>query len=276
MSPIVSVVLPTFNRWPMLGEAIDSVLAQTFVDYELIVVDDGSTDDTTRQLSQYGSRLSVLWQTNRGVASARNLGVRHARGVYVAFLDSDDLWLPRKLAVQTAFMRENRTVQICQTEEIWIRNGIRVNPKAKHCKASGDIFCQSLALCMVSPSAVMLRRDFFEEMRGFDENYPVCEDYDLWLRIAVAHSVPLIRNPLVIKRGGHADQLSRSTWGMDRYRVSTLQRLLRARLTNDRRAAVLAILRQKIDILVAGARKRGKLSEIEGYEAILTEFSATL
>ena len=257
----------------MVGEAIESVFAQTLDDYELIVIDDGSTDETPRQLSRYGSRLSNIRQANRGVSAARNLGVRHACGTYVAFLDSDDLWLPGKLAIQTAFMEQNRTVQICQTDEIWIRNGVRVNPKVKHRKPSGDIFRPSLELCLVSPSAVMLRRSFFAEMGGFDENYPVCEDYDLWLRIAVAHPVPLINQTLVVKRGGHADQLSRSIWGMDRYRISTLQKLLRLGLDGDRRTAALAILRQKLHLLISGARKRGKTSEVENYEKILAEFA---
>jgi glycosyltransferase involved in cell wall biosynthesis len=257
----------------MVGEAIGSVLAQTVDDYELIVIDDGSSDETLRHLNRYGSRLKVIRQTNRGVSAARNLGVRHACGTYVAFLDSDDLWLPGKLSVQSAFMEQNRTAQICQTDEIWIRNGVRINPKVKHRKPSGDIFLPSLKLCLVSPSAVMLRRSFFTEMGGFDENYPVCEDYDLWLRIAVAHPVPLINQALVIKRGGHADQLSRSTWGMDRYRVFTLRKLLRSGLSGDRRMVALANLRQKLGVLISGAHKRGKAREIEDYQKILAEFA---
>jgi hypothetical protein len=263
--------MPTFNRWPLLGEAIESVFAQTFSDFELIVVDDGSTDRTGAELIRFGSRLRLLTQPNRGVSAARNLAVRHARGRYLAFLDSDDLWLPRKLALQTAFMEQNPSVLICQTEEIWIRNGVRVNPKAKHRKPSGDIFIPSLELCLVSPSTVMLTRELFEHVGGFDENFPVCEDYDLWLRIVVDHFVPLIDEPLVVKRGGHADQLSHSIWGMDRYRVVALQKLLRLGLGGARRLAALEVLRRKVAVLADGARKRGKLAEAQGYEAILTE-----
>jgi GT2 family glycosyltransferase len=272
VSPTVSVIIPTYNRWPWVGEAIESVLAQKFADYELIVVDDGSSDETSRQLSRFGSRIKVFGQTNRGVSAARNLGVRHARGRFLAFLDSDDLWLPSKLQIQTTFLADNPDIQICQTDEIWIRNGIRVNPKAKHRKPSGDIFLPSLELCLVSPSAVMLTRELFERAGGFDESFPVCEDYDLWLRIAVDHPVPLIGTALVIKRGGHADQLSRSMWGMDRYRVLALQKLLRAGLDGGRRAAVLEVLRRKVGVLASGARKRGKASEAEAYEEILTGF----
>ena len=273
MSPTVSVIIPTFNRWPLVGDAIDSVLAQSYGDFEVIVVDDGSTDDTVKQLSRFGSRLRVLRQPNRGVSAARNLAARHARGNYLAFLDSDDLWLTEKLAIQTAFMEQNPAVRICQTEEIWIRNGVRVNPKAKHRKPSGNIFIPSLELCLVSPSAVMLTRKLFERVGGFDESLPVCEDYDLWLRIAVDQPFSLIDAALVIKRGGHADQLSRFNWGMDRYRVSALQKLLRSGLDGTRRAAAIEVLRRKVGVLAAGARKRGKVSEAAAYEDSLSEFT---
>jgi len=273
VSPTVSVIIPTFNRWPLVGDAIDSVLAQNYGDFEVIVVDDGSTDGTVQQLSRFGSRPRVLQQPNRGVSAARNLAARHARGSYLAFLDSDDLWLPEKLALQTAFMEQNPAVQICQTEEVWIRNGVRVNPKTKHRKPSGDIFISSLELCLVSPSAVMLTRALFEQVGGFDENLPVCEDYDLWLRISVDRPVPLIDDALVIKRGGHADQLSHSMWGMDRYRVSALQKLLCSGLDGTRRAAAIEVLRRKVGVLASGARKRGKTSAAAAYEDSLAEFT---
>ncbi|HWH79223.1 MAG TPA: glycosyltransferase family A protein, partial [Candidatus Binatus sp.] len=251
MTPAVSVIIPTYNRWPMVGAAVDSVLAQSYSDFELIVIDDGSTDGTAEKLACYGSRLRVFRQANRGVSAARNFAVSRACGRYLAFLDSDDLWQPRKLEIQTQFMDRNPEVQICQTEEIWIRHGIRVNPKNRHRKPSGDIFLPSLDLCLVSPSAVMLTRELFQKTGGFDENLRVCEDYDLWLRIALEHSVPLIVEPLVIKHGGHADQLSRSVWAMDRYRVLALQKLLRAELSGIRRDAVLAVLARKVALLAA-------------------------
>ena len=200
MSPIVSVVIPTFNRWPLVGEAVESVLAQSYANFELIVVDDGSTDETQEELAKLGSRLRLFAKAGKGVAAARNFGVSRALGSFIAFLDSDDLWRPKKLEVQTAFMKRHPEIQICQSEEIWIRNGIRVNPKAKHQKFSGDIFFRSLDLCLVSPSAVMMTKTLFEQVGGFDESFPVCEDYELWLRIAVEHAVALISEPLVVKR----------------------------------------------------------------------------
>ena len=271
MSPTVSVIIPTYNRWPMVGEAIESVLAQSYRSWELIVVDDGSTDDTSERLALYGSKIKYISRQRSGVAAARNHGIASATGQYVAFLDSDDLWMPRKLEVQTAFMEQHPNVQICQTEEIWIRRGVRVNPKAKHAKPSGDIFRSSLDLCLVSPSAVMMSTPLFTESGGFDESFPVCEDYDLWLRISVHCSVPLIPVSLVVKRGGHSDQLSHSTWGMDRYRVLSLRKLLATGLRGPKREWAIGALKRKISVLCQGARKRGKEYEATAYESILSE-----
>lgn len=272
MSPVVSVIIPTFNRWPLVGEAVESVFAQSYSDFELIVVDDGSTDETQQELAKFRSRLRLFVKARGGVAAARNFGVSRAAGRYVAFLDSDDLWRAKKLEMQTAFMEKDPAVQICQTEEIWLRHGVRVNPRSRHQKPSGDIFIASLQLCLVSPSAVMMTKELFWRFGGFDERFPVCEDYDLWLRIAVEHRVPLIASPLTIKRGGHADQLSRSTWAIDRYRVAALQKLLRSNLQGTRRARALAVLRSKVAILAQGARKRGKEQEANEYEAMTAEF----
>ncbi|MCZ6626138.1 MAG: glycosyltransferase [Deltaproteobacteria bacterium] len=272
MMPFVSVIIPTYNRWSMVCDAIESVLSQSYQGFELIVVDDGSEDGTVEKLSRYGSRLSVLSQLKRGVAAARNLGVRRSCGKYLAFLDSDDLWQPRKLETQVAFMETHPEVQICQTEEIWIRHGVRVNPKKRHRKSSGDIFCASLDLCLVSPSAVMMTKELFERLGGFDEAFAVCEDYDLWLRVAVDTSVSLIPEPLVLKRGGHEDQLSRSTWGLDRFRILALRNLLHSGLRGERRSWVVEALAKKVAILAQGARKRGKENKALIYESFLAEF----
>ena len=273
---LVSVIIPTFNRWPMLGEAVDSVLAQTVSGYELIVVDDGSTDETPLRLRDYGVRLTVLTQTRRGVAAARNLGASHASGRYLAFLDSDDLWHPRKLQRQLDFMDQNPNVQICQTDEIWIRNGVRVNPRRKHRKPSGDIFRPSLELCLVSPSAVMMRRELFDRVGGFDESFPVCEDYDLWLRISKDTGVPLIPEALVTRRGGHADQLSRSTWGFDRFRVQAIGSLIEAGLDAEKSGWALEAMAKKVTILARGFRKRGNESMAREYEDRLRRARASV
>ena len=190
---MVSAIIPTYNRWPLVREALDSVLAQSYRSFELIVVDDGSTDGSADRLRQVEGCIRLIVQANRGVSAARNRGVEVARGKYLAFLDSDDLWLPEKLAAQVQFLELHSNFQICQTEEIWLRRGVRVNPKKIHRKPSGDIFLPSLDLCLVSPSAVMMTRELLVALGGFDESLPVCEDYDLWLRVAVERAVPLLQ-----------------------------------------------------------------------------------
>jgi glycosyltransferase involved in cell wall biosynthesis len=270
--PAVSVIIPTFNRWPLVREAVASVLAQSYRNFEVIVVDDGSSDGTVEKLSARRDHLKIIRQPRTGVSAARNAGARAACGHYLAFLDSDDLWLPDKLAIQIAFMRAHPELAICQTEEIWIRRDVRVNPKKKHQKPAGDIFRASLDLCLVSPSAVMLTKQLFDRLGGFDESLPVCEDYDLWLRIALEHPVGLVAQPLIVKRGGRADQLSRSVWGMDRYRVAALQKLLRGGLDGAKRNWALAVLQRKVAVLSRGARKRGREAEARAYEAMPAEF----
>ncbi|MGD9333164.1 MAG: glycosyltransferase [Desulfobacterales bacterium] len=269
----VSVIIPTYNRAWCLSEAIDSVLAQTFQDMELIVVDDGSTDDTDTILAGYGGQARLLRQTNQGVSAARNHGMRYARGDLLAFLDSDDLWHPDKLLRQAAFFDTHPEAMICQNEEIWMRRGVRVNPKRRHRKPSGWIFEASLALCLVSPSAVMMRRGLLEDMGGFDESLPACEDYDLWLRVSLRYPIHLLEEPLVIKRGGHADQLSAAA-GLDRFRIQSLDKILGSEpLTVDQARSAAAMLREKCRIYAAGCRKRGKHEEAHLYENLARKYA---
>jgi len=271
-APQVAVILPTYNRAWCLAEAVESVLAQRFGDFELIVVDDGSTDDTPAVLSRYEGRVRTIRQENRGVSAARNRGIAASRSPLVAFLDSDDLWLPGKLARQVAFFDEHPEAAICQTGEIWVRNGRRVNPGLRHRKPSGWIFEPSLELCLVSPSAVMARRGLFAEVGLFDETLPACEDYDLWLRVSLRHPVFLLPEPGVVKRGGHADQLSRG-WGLDRHRVRAIEKILRTeRLTPGQRAAAVRVLQRKCRIYAEGCRKRGRPEEAEAYERLARRF----
>ncbi len=263
----VSVIIPSYNRAWTLKEAVESVLSQDVGDFELIVVDDGSTDDTPSLLRSYPQAL-VVAQKRRGVSAARNAGIRHASGQYIAFLDSDDLWLPEKLSTQMAFMKRHPEALICQTEEIWIRDGVRVNPKARHKKPSGMIFERSVELCLVSPSAVMMARRLLDDVGMFDETMPACEDYDLWLRISCRFPVHLISSPLVIKRGGHEDQLSRAP-GLDRFRIYALQKILEnppgGGLTRKQRKAAIHALSKKCAIYAEGCVKRGRQKEAAKY-----------
>ena len=268
MSPEVSVIIPTYNRASMVVEAVESVLAQDMTDFELIVIDDGSTDETAERLSAYGSRLKYYQQENAGVSAARNRGITFSTAPLIAFLDSDDLWLPPKLQVQHTYMTENPGIHICQTEEIWWRNGRRVNPKKHHQKPSGDIFRRSLELCLVSPSAAIIRRELFEQVGYFDEELPMAEDYDLWLRVAVDHPVMLLPEPLVIKRGGHSDQLS-ARKGIDRYRIEALEKLLSSsRLSQEQYHWTWKSLQRKCQIYGEGCVKRGRGEEGKAYLAL--------
>ena len=268
----MSVIIPTYNRSSCLGRAIDSVLDQTFTGFELMVVDDGSTDKTAELLETYGNRLKVIRQSNRGVSAARNAGILASRGELIALLDSDDSWLPRKLEQQVAFFRSRPEALIGQTQEIWIRNGRRINPKKRHQKFSGMIFEKSLPLCLVSPSAVMIRRSLLEEVGLFDETLPACEDYDLWLRITWKYPVHLIETPLIVKRGGHADQLSAMP-ELDKYRIAAIVKILkRGCLSPGQQAAALATLKEKCRIYALGCDKRGKTEEAGYYRRLPEEF----
>jgi len=272
IKPQVSVIIPTYNRGWIIHEAIDSVLAQDYTEFELIVVDDGSSDHTSDVLDSYRNVIKVLSQQNKGVSAARNRGIAKASGKFIAFLDSDDLWLPQKLSRQVEFFNTTPDALICQTEEVWIRNGLRANPKKRHKKPSGMIFEPSLALCLVSPSAVMIRRSLLEIVGNFDETLPACEDYDLWLRISCRFPVYRIDAPLIIKRGGHEDQLSAS-FGLDRFRIKAIKKVIESGyLSKGQYAAAAKTLKEKCNIYAAGCRKRGREEEALYYTSLSERF----
>ncbi|MEE8398324.1 MAG: glycosyltransferase [Desulfobacterales bacterium] len=268
-NPAVSVIIPTYNRGWILKEAIDSVLAQEGVDLELIVVDDGSTDDTADILDSYGDQIRVIGRpANDGVSAARNQGVAASTGALIAFLDSDDWWLKGKLSIQADFFHTHPDALICQTDELWVRNGVRVNPKKYHKKPSGMIFELSLSRCLVSPSAVMMRRSLFDTVGGFDERFRICEDYDLWLRISCEHPIYLIDTPLIVKRGGHPDQISKDV-GLDKLRIRSITQMMESKvLSPDQYAAAVRILKEKCRIYASGCRKRGRQDEARHYEEL--------
>ena len=272
IKPQVSVIIPTYNRGWIIKEAIDSVLAQDYTEFELIVVDDGSTDHTSDVLDSYGDVIKVFSQKNKGVSAARNRGIEEASGTFIAFLDSDDLWLSQKLSVQIEFFNQTPDALICQTEEVWIRNGLRVNPKKRHQKPSGIIFKPSLELCLVSPSAVMIRRSLFDWVGEFDETLPACEDYDLWLRISCRFPVHLIDTPLIVKRGGHDDQLSKGA-GLDKFRIKAIEKIIKSGLlSDDQHREAVKSLKKKCDIYAAGCRKRGRKAETEYYISLSNKY----
>ncbi len=266
----VSVIVPVYNRQQTLQRAVDSVFNQTHPAEEIIVVDDGSNDGTKEILKSYQDNItSINLPQNSGVSRARNEGVKHAKTDFIAFLDSDDYWEKDKLKNQLEYIHRNPFYEIIQSEEIWIRNGKRVNPCKHHKKPEGWIWEESLERCLISPSSVLMKKTLLERYAYFNENLPASEDYDLWLKITRHHPAGLEPSFSVIKHGGHEDQLSRKHPAMDKFRVRTLIHLLEKESSLSFREKIIAVLTRKLEILIQGYEKRKKWKEAEMYRHIL-------
>ena len=263
----ISVIIPTYNRKHTLQRAIDSVLAQTFKPFEIIIVDDGSKDGTKEWLLQNYPSVQYIHQPNNGVSSARNKGIQISQGSWIALLDSDDEWMPEKLEYQSRFLEMNRDSSFCHTNEIWIRNGVRVNQMKKHKKYGGDIFKHCLDICRISPSSSIIKKDVFEEVGAFDESLTVCEDYDLWLRVTAKFNILFLDEPLIKKYGGHLDQLSRVPEGIEQYRIRSLEKILSmGLLTKTQFRSAKDMLIHKLNIYAKGLKKRDKYEELTSTE----------
>lgn len=270
----LSVIIPSFNRDAVVGRAIESVLAQKVanVEIEIIVIDDGSSDQTQQLIAEHFPQVTYEYQSNKGVSAARNLGIEFATHEWIALLDSDDEWLPNKIHQQAELLTQTGLL-VCHTEEIWIRNQVRVNQMNKHKKMGGWIFQQCLPLCAMSPSSIVLHRSVFDQVGVFDESLPACEDYDLWLRTTSQFEVAFLETASINKYGGHVDQLSRQYWGMDRFRVLALEKILRTKtLTDEDTQAALTILNTKLTILLNGAYKHNNQQLIVDCEAKLSQW----
>jgi len=276
--PLVSVIIPTHNRRAMLREAVDSVQAQTFTDYELIVVDDCSDDGTEEEFSGFPGLRYIRLSRRSFPSGARNRGAAEARGRYIAFLDSDDLWKKEKLEKQVAFFRSHPGIRICHTDEQWIRYGRPVTERKKHRKAGGRIFSRCLHLCLISPSAVCMEKGLFEEHGGFDESLEVGEDYHLWLKITAREEVGFIPEKLTVKRGGHADQLSRKYGQVEIFRIRALERVLEEKnlLSPGQRREAAAVLAGKYRIYARGCARRGRTGEAERCMARVRELEESV
>jgi glycosyltransferase involved in cell wall biosynthesis len=265
-APLVSVIIPTYNRFDFLKQAVDSVQAQSYQDFELIIVDDCSDDETEKE---YGNRSDIRYiklNTRSYPSGARNRGVEQSNGQYIAFLDSDDLWHRNKLEKQMDFMKDHPNVRICHTDEQWIRNGIKVNQKEKHRKGGGFIFKNCLQRCLISPSAVLMERSLFSEYKGFDESIEVGEDYELWLRITANEEIGFIREKLTVKRGGHDDQLSRKYGQIEVFRIKGIENALKSGLLNEeQKTNARDALREKCLVYANGCIKRGRKEEAREY-----------
>ncbi|NND90891.1 MAG: glycosyltransferase [Granulosicoccus sp.] len=260
----ISAIIPTCNRRPLLSVAIESVLSQSLPVHELIVVDDGSDDGTTEWLKRCYPRIILIRQSNHGVSHARNRAIEKASGQWIALLDSDDRWYPDKLAEQVSALRLSPGLRFCHCDEHWQRNGRRVNPRRKHRKYGGDVFAHCLPLCCISPSATLIHRSLFDQVGMFDESLPACEDYDLWLRICSCEEVLYVDKPLLEKRGGHEDQLSRRYPAMDLYRLQSLAKILRGNtLTRAQARQAETMFHEKFGIFCNGAGKRGRKEAVQ-------------
>ena len=282
----VSVVIPTFNREGFIEQCVVSALQQSKKPDEVIVVDDGSSDKTWDVLRTLGfsdskeekNSLRYIFQRNKGVSAARNLGIKAAKFRYIAFLDSDDLWLEKKLEKQISSL-ESQSIRyrLSHTNEIWVRNGVRVNAHLKHEKNGGDIFIQCLKLCCISPSSSLVDRSVFDDFGLFDENLPACEDYDFWLRFCAFEDVHFVNEHLLIKNGGHDQQLSKKHWGMDRFRVTALENILKNQsLSEFKRKETIKELIFKLQVLIDGGRKRKKDAFVKKLDKKKTMLEAIL
>lgn len=269
-----SVIIPTYNRENYLKKAVQSVLSQTCGDWELIIIDDGSTDNTKTLISSYTDpRVKYFYQENKGVANARNRAIKESKSEYICPLDSDDWWDKRKLEVQNEYLTKYPEYKIFHTQEIWYKNGQLLPQKEKHKKPSGIIFPNCLPLCCVSISTAVIHKSVFTEIGMFDENLIACEDYDFWLRISTKYPVYLIDTPLTLKDGGRPDQLSNKIAGLDKYRIIALIKLYKSgELNASQKEGVRQEIVKKATIYMKGCIKREKKEEAEYYQTLLNDY----
>lgn len=261
--PLVSAIITTFNRRGFLREALASVLSQDYKNVEVIVIDDGSRDGSFEEATDMPVRY--VWKENGGISSARNLGISLAKGSHIAFLDCDDLWKRHKLTVQVAALMSS-DAPLVYTNEIWLRNGKHLNQKKRHAKFSGWIYPHCLPLCIISPSSALIEKRLFDEVGLFDEEMPVCEDYDMWLRITCRYPVLFLEDRLIVKRGGHDDQLSKSRDAMDRFRIASLLKMLGSgSLTDEQGRLTAEEVKRKCVVFGKGAEKRDRIDEASHY-----------
>ena len=267
----ISVVIPTLNRINTLQRALDSVINQTYKPAEIIVVDNGSSDGTLKFLREQYPKITILTENKIGVSSARNKGIKKSINQWIALLDSDDAWHPRKLEIQTSMLESAlKEYNLIHTDEVWFRNNKHINQMKKHKKQGGYIFERCLSLCCISPSSVLFKKNILDKVGLFDESLPVCEDYDMWLKICSSEEVLFAQDKLTYKYGGHKDQLSKSYWGMDRFRIKSIENIIKNfDLTYKQKKLAKKELIKKLKIIINGAFKRNNLS-------IVNEFSSKL
>jgi len=276
-NPFFSIIIPTYNRAGFLKPCLESVLSQDDPDFELVIIDDGSTDQTAAIIAGLGDqRVKYLRQENKGPASARNLGLTQARSKFICFLDSDDRFRQNKLAVTRQFIQKHPEYKIFHTEEIWYRDGRLLPQKNAHKKPSGWVFENAANICSISISTAAIHREVFNAVAGFDEAFPACEDYDFWLRATAKFPIFLIPEVLTIKEGGHPDQQSKKYVAMDRFRIQALLKILESGgLTGEQRRIAGLSLQAKCRIMALGARNRGSRENALYYERLSQNVAPT-
>ncbi len=272
----IDVIIPTYNSANFIERAVTSVLAQSYPHFMLHIVDDGSTDNSFELLQQWHAHPQIkIYQLekNVGVSAARNTGIAHSNAEWISFLDSDDEWKPEKLAKQVAFLKQHPEIEFIHTEETWMRNGVRVNPKLKHSKTPENLFEQSLKHCLISPSTVLMSRKLFLQYGPFDITMPVCEDFDLWNKILAFEKVGYISDLLITKYAGHEDQLSTKFFAMDYWRIQSLRGLLKMKLSHAQKTVVRAQVLNKCEILLKGYLKHGNQEKLRELTAVMEELA---
>ena len=270
----VSVIIPTLNRCFLLQRAIQSVLNQSYNPNEIIVIDNGSSDDTKKTIQTLYPNIRYLTEDKIGVSAARNKGIINARSEWIAFLDSDDVWKPEKLEKQLILNYEFKNkYRFIHTNEIWFRNGVFLNQMKKHEKSGGNLFNKCLKLCCISPSSSLIKKKIFDEHGFFDEDLKVCEDYDMWLRLTSKENVGYVSQPLVVKYGGHSDQLSQKYWGMDRFRIQSIEKNIKNNcFSEDQNKLAYEMLIKKLKIVITGANKRSNNAIFDTYSNKLSSW----
>jgi len=274
---MVDVVIPAFNRPALLAEAVLSVQQQTWTDWKLIIVDDASTIPLGVEKFSGDARIRTIRNPqNRGPAFARNIGALSGQSPFIAFLDCDDLWHEEKLSKQMTFFATYPEMAWCHTDELWQRSGVEVKQKSEHRKQEGQFLKRAFERCLISPSAVMMKRSFFEASGGFLPSLRWAEDFELWLRLLYLQPIGFIDEALAIKRTGDWDQLSRKI-NIDHYRVLALHRFWR-RVKNTANSHfnpqdLLDTMEKKTTYLLKGAQKYGHQNLQKKYQLWLTLFS---
>jgi glycosyltransferase involved in cell wall biosynthesis len=285
IKPLVTAIIPVYNRPEQVKEAVLSVLSQTWRPLELIVGDDGSTDLTGTVVqrmideNETSVEMVLLELPHTGYPGAvRNSCAEAAKGEYLAFLDSDDLWRPEKLEKQIHPFLRNPSLRISHTREEWNREGKIISQARLRHKREGDLFQDSLKKCIIGPSTVMIRKDLFLESGGFRDDLEIAEDYEYWLRLTAVEQVRFLDEPLTVKRAGHEDQLSEKYGHIELFRIEGLKTLVDKSYFHGWYAAAAAReLSRKCQVYGRGCMKREKMPEgreymeLSGYYEIMAE-----